>query len=111
MWEIFEYGKVPYGSMSNSETASFVTKGGRLKQPASCPDGIFKLMNQCWNVNPSDRPTFKSLHSSIVSFLSGNGATSTETVSQELEIVLSYDNTDEDIEIQKHQNEYQANYN
>lgn len=61
MWEIFEYGKVPYPTMSNEETLSQVLKGYRLSQPNGCPDPIYKLMLRCWAVNPEARPTFSQI--------------------------------------------------
>jgi serine/threonine protein kinase len=46
MWEIFEYGKVPYTNQSNLEAARAVLKGERLPCPKVCPVSMYKLMLQ-----------------------------------------------------------------
>ncbi|NP_001085288.3 janus kinase 2 isoform X2 [Xenopus laevis] len=33
----------------------------RLPQPEGCPDEIYSIMNECWNNNISQRPSFKEL--------------------------------------------------
>lgn len=37
-------------------------QGYRIPQPASCPEELYNIMLQCWNVEPKERPTFESLH-------------------------------------------------
>jgi hypothetical protein len=44
--------------MDNTEATDKVAKGYRLPQPDECPDKIYKLMLQCWNLNPNLRPSF-----------------------------------------------------
>jgi len=61
LYEIFERGKVPYSAMSNSETVEYVLKGNRLEQPSLCPEQVYKLMLQCWDIDPDRRPSFKVL--------------------------------------------------
>eukprot|EP00118_Oscarella_pearsei_P028017 m.311468 g.311468 ORF g.311468 m.311468 type:complete len:204 (+) comp72109_c0_seq1:2-613(+) len=57
MWEVFTLGKQPYYGISNEEVISFVVKGGRLSSPDSfCPQGIFEIMQKCWNEDPEERP-------------------------------------------------------
>lgn len=38
-----------------------VEKNRRLPCPRECPQEVQKLMEQCWEANPADRPTFDSL--------------------------------------------------
>jgi len=38
-----------------------VVAGVRPERPQNCPDAIFKLMEQCWQHTPADRPTFANL--------------------------------------------------
>lgn len=36
-------------------------KGERLQKPETCPDDVYKIMQQCWSYEPELRPTFKDL--------------------------------------------------
>jgi serine/threonine protein kinase len=59
LWELFSYGKIPYAGMSNLIVAEKVLNGYRLTCPENCPEEIYNLMEQCWSVDPIDRPSFK----------------------------------------------------
>ena len=37
-------------------------KGERLSKPPHCPDDVYKVMLQCWQYEPTLRPTFRRLH-------------------------------------------------
>jgi len=65
LWEIFEYGKLPYISMSNEETAKQVLNGYRLPQPDTCPSEVYNIMMECWNEDPEKRPDFKSIYEKL----------------------------------------------
>jgi tyrosine-protein kinase Fer len=69
MWETFSYGKTPYPALNNSETLEQVNKGYRLPAPDNCPEDIYKMMVSCWQKEPSDRPSFKQLYTSISGLL------------------------------------------
>eukprot|EP00027_Filamoeba_sp_ATCC50430_P007235 CAMPEP_0168546232 /NCGR_PEP_ID=MMETSP0413-20121227/3387_1 /TAXON_ID=136452 /ORGANISM="Filamoeba nolandi, Strain NC-AS-23-1" /LENGTH=619 /DNA_ID=CAMNT_0008576393 /DNA_START=488 /DNA_END=2344 /DNA_ORIENTATION=- len=69
MWEIFEFGRVPYPTMSNEECVVQVMKGYRLPQPETCPDPVYTIMMSCWNNDPSLRPGFKLIHESLTKAL------------------------------------------
>jgi len=63
LWEIFTLGEMPYGDMSGQEVLEMLDqKGERLAKPAHCPDDVYKVMLQCWQYEPSQRPTFRRLH-------------------------------------------------
>ena len=63
IWEIFELGRVPYGTMSNQESLDYVLNGGRLASPELCTDdALFRMMQQCWQTDPENRPTFKEIY-------------------------------------------------
>jgi serine/threonine protein kinase len=59
MWEIFSLGSVPYQAMSNREATEEVKKGYRLEQPELCPNEVYNVMLQCWDIQPDNRPSFE----------------------------------------------------
>ncbi|XP_074983146.1 ALK tyrosine kinase receptor isoform X1 [Caretta caretta] len=58
LWEIFSLGYMPYPSKSNQEVLEFVTNGGRMDPPKNCPGPVYRIMTQCWQHQPEDRPNF-----------------------------------------------------
>ncbi|XP_037002647.2 ALK tyrosine kinase receptor [Artibeus jamaicensis] len=58
LWEIFSLGYMPYPSKSNQEVLEFVTSGGRMDPPKNCPGPVYRIMTQCWQHQPEDRPHF-----------------------------------------------------
>ncbi|XP_021192445.3 tyrosine-protein kinase Shark isoform X2 [Helicoverpa armigera] len=61
LWEMFSYGKQPYGDMRGMEAIQIVESGKRLERPEDCPDEIYQVMLDCWAYNPDVRPTFSQL--------------------------------------------------
>lgn len=61
LWEIFSYGQIPYGHMSNSEVLEATTTGSHPSCPVDCPQLIFALMQRCWQQLPSNRISPKEL--------------------------------------------------
>lgn len=50
--------------MTNREVADGVPTGLRMPKPISheCTDEIYKVMCQCWVLEPCQRPTFTHFH-------------------------------------------------
>jgi len=63
LWEIFEFGTVPYPTMSNMECVENILQGYRLPKPERCPNELYNLMRQCWSPLPDDRPKFPEIFS------------------------------------------------
>ena len=69
MWEVFEFGcgqpfvflKDERGSIPCVRLIEYFEEGHRLPMPELCPSAIFDLMLQCWELEPSARPSFKAL--------------------------------------------------
>lgn len=40
-----------------------------MDAPVGCPSSVYRLMLQCWNWSPSDRPRFKDIHSLLETLL------------------------------------------
>jgi len=65
MWEIFEFGSIPYPTMSNEDCVAQVMKGYRLPCPESCPEAVYKVMLSCWAHSPALRPSFKQIYEQL----------------------------------------------
>uniref|UniRef100_A0A1L8DKX5 Tyrosine-protein kinase n=1 Tax=Nyssomyia neivai TaxID=330878 RepID=A0A1L8DKX5_9DIPT len=61
LWEMYTLGEPPYGDMKGVDVIKLIEEGKRLLKPNLCPDDIFERMENCWNYNPKDRPTFRHL--------------------------------------------------
>lgn len=61
LWEMYSYGKAPYGDMRGVDVTQIIEKGERLSQPELCPENVFKIICSCWNYKPKQRPTFRYL--------------------------------------------------
>ncbi|KAI5712841.1 hypothetical protein M8J75_011667 [Diaphorina citri] len=61
LWEMYSFGQQPYGEMKGSDVISFIDRGERLARPEQCPQEIYQTMEQCWALQPRDRPTFSQL--------------------------------------------------
>ena len=61
VWELFNKGNIPYGTLDGSEIISFLQAGSRLKLPENVSEGFVKIMAHCFNSKQEDRPDFKCL--------------------------------------------------
>src|SRR5690554_422861 len=61
MWEILEYGKLPYHTLKNNEVMDQVPNGLRLGKPSSCPTDLWEIVLPIWNQKPKERPSFSQL--------------------------------------------------
>ncbi|XP_029005346.1 LOW QUALITY PROTEIN: receptor-type tyrosine-protein kinase FLT3 [Betta splendens] len=67
LWEIFSLGVTPYPGMKVDHTFySLIERGFKMEHPYYASDAVYGMMCECWNLNPSDRPSF----SKLVSFMS-----------------------------------------
>jgi serine/threonine protein kinase len=61
-YELFSYGNLPFGGLSNAEAREKVIKGGQLPRPSEeTPNEIYELILKCTAKNPSDRPSFAEI--------------------------------------------------
>jgi len=65
IWEIFEYGMLPYPDMDNNTARVKVLCGYRLPQPIDCPLELYSLIMRCWEDKPEARPTFNEIAEKI----------------------------------------------
>jgi abelson tyrosine-protein kinase 1 len=62
LYEIASFGSPPYPGVELNNVYGLLERGFRMDAPAGCPSSVYRLMLQCWNWSPSDRPNFKSIH-------------------------------------------------
>ena len=61
LWETFSYGSIPYPGMDDNTVKEKVSAGYRLPIPHGTPPDIYKLMQNCWEYQPWDRPQFPKI--------------------------------------------------
>lgn len=65
MWEVFSFAMQPYYGTSNEEVTEAIRRHKILKQPTDCPNSIYEIMKQCWNLDSALRPTFEELYTQL----------------------------------------------
>ncbi|XP_004591754.3 ephrin type-A receptor 10 [Ochotona princeps] len=63
MWEVMAFGERPYWDMSGQDVIKAVEDGFRLPPPRNCPSALHRLMLDCWQKDPGERPRFSQIHS------------------------------------------------
>lgn len=62
LWEMFSMGKTPYpGIDPGGGFYNMLLNGYRMEKPGNCPMIIYRTMSECWDTEPSKRPTFNKL--------------------------------------------------
>ncbi len=63
LWEIFTFCDAkPYCEFdTKKDVLDFLNDGKRMKIPSNCPSKIAAMMQECWNEQPSSRPSFSNL--------------------------------------------------
>ncbi|XP_060755794.1 vascular endothelial growth factor receptor 1 isoform X1 [Neoarius graeffei] len=62
LWEIFSLGASPYPGLNiDEEFCHRLKQGTRMRAPEYSTPEIYTTMLECWERNPSDRPTFTEL--------------------------------------------------
>lgn len=65
LYEIFDFGGLPYAGHSNKEVIDMIIACDLLPQPAACPDNVYALMKNCFRESELLRPTFAELHAQL----------------------------------------------
>ncbi|KAK2500998.1 hypothetical protein MC885_007960 [Smutsia gigantea] len=63
MWEVMAFGERPYWDMSGQDVIKAVEDGFRLPPPRNCSSPLHRLMLDCWQKDPGERPRFSQIHS------------------------------------------------
>ncbi|VVC34758.1 Hypothetical protein CINCED_3A001580 [Cinara cedri] len=64
LWEMFTGGEEPWAGLDASQVLCKIVRERQcLERPEACPIDLYRLMKQCWIIDPGDRPSFKSIRS------------------------------------------------
>ncbi|XP_043926027.1 macrophage colony-stimulating factor 1 receptor-like [Protopterus annectens] len=62
LWEIFSLGKGPYPSMAvDSKFYKLIKDGYQMSRPDFAPPQMYDIMQSCWKLEPTRRPTFEQI--------------------------------------------------
>ncbi|KAJ8383632.1 hypothetical protein AAFF_G00216030 [Aldrovandia affinis] len=62
LWEIFSLGKSPYpGIPVDSRFYNMIKDGCQMSRPDFAPAEMYAIIKTCWNLEPTERPTFSKI--------------------------------------------------
>ncbi|XP_062857069.1 macrophage colony-stimulating factor 1 receptor-like [Trichomycterus rosablanca] len=62
LWEIFSLGKSPYPNiLVDSKFYKMIKSGYQMSRPDFAPPEMYTIMKMCWNLEPTERPTFSKI--------------------------------------------------
>uniref|UniRef100_A0A3B4WVT8 Protein kinase domain-containing protein n=1 Tax=Seriola lalandi dorsalis TaxID=1841481 RepID=A0A3B4WVT8_SERLL len=77
LWEIFSLGKSPYPNVAvDTNFYKMIMDGGHMARPDFAPAEMYQLMTLCWSLEPTDRPTFKTIGQLVNGLLPSTNDTS-----------------------------------
>ncbi|KAJ8405469.1 hypothetical protein AAFF_G00319420 [Aldrovandia affinis] len=72
LWEIFSLGKSPYPSvLVDTKFYKMIKCGYQMSRPDFSPPEMYSIMKMCWNLEPTERPTFSKI-SQLIQRLMGD---------------------------------------
>ncbi|KAK2553281.1 Tyrosine-protein kinase CSK [Acropora cervicornis] len=76
LWELFSFGRTPYPRVHIDSVMDTIEKGYRMECPDGCPQKVYIVMRDCWEINPKLRPSFEKIYTTLDdiyrSFVTGN---------------------------------------
>ncbi|XP_055782592.1 macrophage colony-stimulating factor 1 receptor 1-like isoform X2 [Salvelinus fontinalis] len=62
LWEIFSLGRSPYPSvLVDTKFYNMIKCGYQMSRPDFAPPEMYTIMKMCWNLAPTERPTFSKI--------------------------------------------------
>lgn len=61
LWEIYSFGRVPYPRIPIAEVVKYVESNQKMDPPEGCPDNMYKIMLNAWELDVDKRPTFEKI--------------------------------------------------
>ena len=65
LWEIESLGLSPYPGVRPQALYGVLEAGYRMPPPEGCPPAVYRLMRQCWEWEPENRPSFKEVFATL----------------------------------------------
>ncbi|XP_031550328.1 uncharacterized protein LOC116287775 isoform X2 [Actinia tenebrosa] len=75
LWEIVTLGGSPYPGIPVNILLEKLLYGYRMPKPEHCSDEVYSIMEECWALDPSMRPSFDDLCEALSLLLSEEGHT------------------------------------
>jgi len=73
MWEIVTLGGSPYPCMPVNLLLEKLLYSYRMPKPEHCSDEVYTIMEECWALESTDRPSFERLCKELLTLLSEEG--------------------------------------
>ncbi|KAH7699128.1 Tyrosine-protein kinase F09A5.2 in chromosome X [Aphelenchoides avenae] len=74
LYELFAGGQIPLSHVQPKEQLAALEEGDRPPKPDNCPEEIYALMQRCWRMNPSQRPTIADLMKDLERIIDASAA-------------------------------------
>ena len=65
LWEIFSFGTKPHFGFTDDEVMERIREHVLLPCPSDCPNSVFVLMTECWDILPPSRPRFSTIYTHL----------------------------------------------
>jgi len=88
LWEVFTLGGSPYPGIKTVNLVELLRSGMRLEHPQFASPLLYRLMKDCWEVIPQDRPKFRDLLEDLERML--NATTSDDYIDLNVPCDVSY---------------------
>ncbi|XP_072016476.1 muscle, skeletal receptor tyrosine protein kinase-like [Amphiura filiformis] len=96
LWEIFSYAQQPYMALSHEQVFIQTHQGHTLSCPSKTPLSAYHLMQKCWALEPTQRPTFHTVVDTLKEIsmeLEGEGASTSSSPDTRESSVVSIEST------------------
>jgi len=88
LWEVFTLGGSPYPGIKTAHLVQFLKAGNRLEHPQFASPLLYRLMRDCWEEEPLDRPRFRLLLEDLERML--NATTSEDYIDLNVPCEMDY---------------------
>eukprot|EP01113_Clastostelium_recurvatum_P030190 TRINITY_DN3657_c0_g1_i6.p1 TRINITY_DN3657_c0_g1~~TRINITY_DN3657_c0_g1_i6.p1 ORF type:complete len:737 (-),score=150.46 TRINITY_DN3657_c0_g1_i6:58-2268(-) len=97
-WEMMHPGQQPYATMTNQQAYNYIMQGNRLTLPNTLPPILKEIIERCWRLDPSERPSFEDIMDVLDAILAkrANNKPVDHVYSSDIDVSQGYSNFEED---------------